>query len=89
MHVMTSDLQEAIAAVSGVYCPNDVKVLRSNRGTDALLEISGGAGRQPIRLRYAAPVKIDAGTFDNLLLLMTYLDGAAEAMQGRSVRQRR
>ena len=61
MRVVTSDPQDAIAAVSGVHCPNDVKVLESNRGIDTVLETSGGAGRQPVTLRYAAPVKIDAG----------------------------
>jgi hypothetical protein len=33
MRVVTSDLQEAIAAVSRVYCPHDVKVLESNRAS--------------------------------------------------------
>jgi AraC-like DNA-binding protein len=83
MRVVTSDLQEAIAAVSRVYCPHDVRVLESNRGIDAVLESSGAAGRQVVTLRYAAPVKIDAGTFENLLLFMTCVDGAAEATQGR------
>ena len=83
MRVVTSDLQEAIAAVSDVYCPHDVKVLESNRGIDAVLEASGAVGRQVVSLRYAAPVKIDAGTFENLLLFMTCVDGAAEATQGR------
>jgi AraC-like DNA-binding protein len=83
MRVVTSDLQEAIAAVSRVYCPHDVKVIESNRGIDAVLESSGTAGRQIVTLRYAAPVKIDAGTFENLLLFMTCVDGAAEATQGR------
>lgn len=83
MRVVTSDLHEAIAAVSRVYCPHDVKVLESNRGIDAVLESSGAAGRQVVTLRYAAPVKIDAGTFENLLLFMTCVDGAAEATQGR------
>ncbi|MBR0798324.1 AraC family transcriptional regulator [Bradyrhizobium jicamae] len=83
MRVVTSDLQEAIAAVSRVYCPHDVKVLESNRGIDAVLESSGAAGRQIVTLRYAAPVKIDAGSFENLLLFMTCVDGAAEATQGR------
>ena len=32
MRVVTSDLREAIAAVSQVYCPHDVTVLESNRG---------------------------------------------------------
>ena len=83
MRLVTSDLQEAIAAVSRVYCPHDVKVLESNRGIDAVLESSGAAGRQVVTLRYAAPVKIDAGSFENLLLFMTCVDGNAEAIQGR------
>jgi AraC-like DNA-binding protein len=83
MRVMTSDMQEAIAAVSRVYCPHDVKVLESNRGIDAVLESSGTGNRQVVTLRYAAPVKIDAGSFENLLLFMTCIDGAAEATQGR------
>jgi AraC-like DNA-binding protein len=83
MRVMTSDMQEAIAAVSRVYCPHDVKVLESNRGIDAVLESSGAGNRQVVTLRYAAPVKIDAGSFENLLLFMTCIDGAAEATQGR------
>ncbi|MBR0911565.1 AraC family transcriptional regulator [Bradyrhizobium japonicum] len=83
MRLMTRDLQEAIAAVSDVYYPHDVKVLESNRGIDAVLEASGASRQQFVTLRYAAPVKIDAGTFDNLLLFMTCVDGAAEARQGR------
>jgi hypothetical protein len=61
MRVVTSDLREAIAAVSQVYCPHDVTVLESNRGIDAVLETSG-ASRRIVNLRYAAPVRIDAGT---------------------------
>jgi AraC-like DNA-binding protein len=83
MRVTTSDMQEAIAAVSSVYCPHDVKVLESNRGIDAVLESSGTGNGQVVTLRYAAPVKIDAGSFENLLLFMTCIDGAAEATQGR------
>jgi AraC-like DNA-binding protein len=83
MRLLTTDLQEAIAAVSRVYCPHDVEVLESNRGINAVLESSGAAGRQVVTLRYAAPVKIDAGSFENLLLFMTCVDGAAEATQGR------
>ena len=37
-----------------------------------------------VSLRYSAPVKIDAGRFENLLLFMTCVDGSAKAMQGRS-----
>jgi hypothetical protein len=62
MRVVTSDLREAIAAVSQVYCPHDVTVLESNRGIDAVLETSGASRRRIVNLRYAAPVRIDAGT---------------------------
>jgi AraC-like DNA-binding protein len=83
MRLVTTDLQEAIAAVSSIYCPHDVKVFESNRGIDAVLEASGASRQQVVALRYAAPVKIDAGTFENLLLFMTCVDGDAEATQGR------
>lgn len=83
MRLVTSDLQEAVAAVSRVYCPHEAKVLESNRGIDAVLESSGAGIRQVVTLRYASPVKIDAGMFENLLLFMTCVDGAAEATQGR------
>jgi AraC-like DNA-binding protein len=83
MRVVTSDLREAIAAVSGVYCPHDVKVLESNRGIDAVLEAHPGSRQQIVSLRYSAPVKIDAGRFENLLLFMTCVDGSARATQGR------
>jgi AraC-like DNA-binding protein len=84
MRVVTSDLREAIAAVSGVYCPHDVTVLESNRGIDATLEAQAGSRQQIVKLRYSAPVKIDAGHFDNLLLFMSCVDGSAEATQGRN-----
>ncbi len=83
MRLVTTDLQEAIAAVSDVYCPHDVKVLESNRGIDAMLEASSASHQRFVSLRYATPVRIDAGTFENLLLFMTCVEGAAEATQGR------
>ncbi|WP_141934507.1 AraC family transcriptional regulator [Bradyrhizobium sp. UNPA324] len=82
MRLVTRDLQEAIAAVTDVYCPHNVKVLEGIRGIDAVLESSGPSRQQIVTLRYAAPVKIDAGSFDNLLLFMTCVDGSAEARQG-------
>ena len=48
-----------------------------------MLEASGASRQQVVALRYAAPVKIDAGTFENLLLFMTCVDGDAETTQGR------
>jgi hypothetical protein len=55
MRVVTSDLPEAIAAVSRVYCPHDVKVLESNRGIDAVLEAFPGSRQQMVSLRYRHP----------------------------------
>jgi AraC-like DNA-binding protein len=84
MRLITTDLQQAIAAVSEVYCPHDVRVLESNRGINAELEAFEAPRQRIISLRYSAPVKIDAGNFDNLLLFMTCVDGHADAAQGYS-----
>lgn len=84
MHVVTSDLGEAIAAVAGIYCPHEVKIMGSNRGIQAALESHPGSRSQMVSLSYAAPVKIDAGTFENLLLFMSCSEGAALATQGRA-----
>jgi AraC-like DNA-binding protein len=83
MRVVTSDLREAIAAVGSVYCPHDVAIVQSNRGIEAALETHSGLHWQSVTLRYAAPVRVDAGSFENLLLFMTCADGAARATQGR------
>lgn len=83
MRIVTKDLHEAIDAVTSVYCPHDVHVMESNHGIDAVLETSALSRQQAVALRYSAPVEIDAGNFDNLLLFMTCVDGAAVATQGR------
>ena len=43
----TSDLAEAIDAVSCIYCPHEVEVRGSNRGVNAVLEVIHG-GIQPV-----------------------------------------
>ena len=42
-----SDLEEAIDAVSCIYCPHEVEVRASNRGVNAVLEVIHG-GIQPV-----------------------------------------
>jgi AraC-like DNA-binding protein len=79
----TVDLAEAIAAVSHVYCPHEVKVLGSNHGVKTTLEALEQANHRIVSLRYSAPVHIDAGNFDDLMLMMTCIDGSAQAAQGR------
>ena len=82
MRLVTRDLDKAVEAVTSVYCPHSVKVLESNNGIDAILETSARTQQQAISLRYSAPVQINACNFDDLLLFMTCVDGAAAARQG-------
>src|SRR3981081_268401 len=75
----TSDLAEAIDAVSRIYCPHEVEVRGSNRGVNAVLEVIHGGIQPIVSLRYSTPVKIDAGDFRHLMLMMTCVDGSATA----------
>jgi AraC-like DNA-binding protein len=83
LELSTPDLAEAIAAVSKVYCPHEVKILGSNRGVRTNLAALERPMHSIVSLRYSAPVHIDAGNFDNLMLMMTCADGSARAAQGR------
>jgi len=90
LQLSTPDLAEAIAAVSKVYCPHEIKILGSNRGVRTNLEALARPRHSIVRLRYSAPVHIDAGNFDNLMLMMTCADGSAQAAQdGDKVRWHR
>jgi len=77
----TSDLAEAIAAVSRIYCPHEVEIRGSNRGVNAELEVIHGGIQPVVRLRYSTPVRIDAGDFRQLMLMMTCVDGSATVVQ--------
>jgi AraC-like DNA-binding protein len=77
----TSDLAEAIAAVSRIYCPHEVEIRGSNRGVNAELEVIHGGIQPVVGLRYSTPVRIDAGDFRQLMLMMTCVDGSATVVQ--------
>ena len=79
LELSTPDLAEAIAAVSKVYCPHEVKILGSNRGVRTNLAALERPRHSIVSLRYSAPVHIDAGNFDDLMLMMTCTDGSARA----------
>jgi hypothetical protein len=81
MLLRTSDLAEAIDAVSGIYCPHEVEIRGSNRGVTATLEVIHGGVQPVVGLRYSTPVRIDAGDFRHLMLMMTCVDGSATAVQ--------
>ena len=54
--IRTSDLTEAVDAVSRVYCPHEVEIRGSNRGVSATLEVIHGAVQRVMSLKYSAPV---------------------------------
>jgi hypothetical protein len=79
----TRNLDEAIDAVSKVYCPHTVEVMGPAGEIDAFLEVSHPTSQPLVRLSYSAPVKIDAKNFSRLFLMMGCESGAAAATQER------
>jgi len=77
----TRNLDEAIEAVSKVYCPHTVEVIGQPREIDAFLEISHPTSQPLVSLSYSAPVRIDAQNFSGLFLMMGCDSGAAAATQ--------
>lgn len=85
LQVQTSDLAEAIQLVSEVYCPHEVQLRGSNCGVNSRLEVMRGGAQPLVSLRYSAPVRIDAGDFHQLMLMMSCSAGSAIAQQGSSI----
>lgn len=79
----TRNIDEAIDAVSKVYCPHTVEVLGPIADIDAFLEVNYPTWQPLVRLSYSAPVKIDAQNFFRLFLMMGCESGSASTTQGR------
>jgi len=77
----TRDLDQAIEAVAKVYCPHTVEVAGSGRNIDASLEVSYRTFQPLVELSYSVPVKIDAGDFPRLFLVMQCARGSAGTRQ--------
>jgi AraC-like DNA-binding protein len=77
----THDLDEAIAAVTKVYCPHTVEVMGRARSVDVRLEVKQPTFQPLVELSYAAPVMIDAGPFSRLFLMMHCSRGSAYTTQ--------
>ena len=77
----TRNLDEVIDAVTKVYCPHTVEVLRPARDIDAFLEVNHPTSQPLVSLFYSAPVKIDALNFSRLFLMMHCESGAAATTQ--------
>jgi AraC-like DNA-binding protein len=78
----TRDLDQAIDAVTNVYCPHTVRVLGSGRRINAALDVVRSGIQPLVRLSYSTPVSIDAGNFPRLFLMMRCSRGSASARQG-------
>jgi len=77
----TRNLDEAIDAVSKVYCPHTVEVVGPVGEVDALLEVAHPTSHPLVSLSYSVPVKIDALNFSRLFLMMHCARGAAATTQ--------
>lgn len=77
----TRDLDEIVNAVTRVYCPHTVRVVGGSPGIDAILDVYHPTLQPVVSLSYNAPVKIDAGNFSRLFLLMHCCGGAGLATQ--------
>ena len=84
LRLRTADLDEAIDAVSRIYCPHSIHVQGGNRGLSSELEVRDAGGLRIVDLTYSSRVHIDAGDFDDLMLMMSCTSGWARARQGRS-----
>jgi AraC-like DNA-binding protein len=77
----TRNLDEAIDAVTRVYCPHTVEVVGRGRGIDAFLKVTDSTFQPLVGLSYSTPVKIDAQNMSRLFLMMHCARGAASTTQ--------
>jgi AraC-like DNA-binding protein len=77
----TRNLDEAIDAVTRVYCPHTVEIVGRARGIDAVLKVTHSTFQPLVNLSYSTPVKIDAQNFSRLFLMMHCASGAASTTQ--------
>jgi len=81
MTLRTSNLDHAIEAVSGVYCPHTIQVLDRARVVNAFLRVSHPTNQPLVELSYSAQVHIDAEDFRDLFLIMHCARGGARTWQ--------
>jgi AraC-like DNA-binding protein len=79
----TKDLDEAIEAVSEIYCRHELEV-GARAGEIALeLNVAKAGAQSLVALSYGAPVAINAGNFSDIFLIKHCERGAASATQDR------
>jgi AraC-like DNA-binding protein len=77
----TRNLDEAIDAVTRVYCPHTIEVVGRARGIEAFLKVTHSTFQPLVGLSYSAPVNIDAQNMSRLFLMMHCARGAASTTQ--------
>lgn len=77
---------EAIETVGQVCCRHHLKLGARARSIDTTLDITGSSRQPVVRLRYGAPVSVDAGHFPDLFLIMRCTGGQGSVRQGRWVK---
>lgn len=80
--IQTRDFDQAVDAVREVYCPHQLRLGRRAAGLNTCLSVTGADKWPVVQLRYGAEVKVDAGNFRDLFLVMRGRSGAARVRQG-------
>jgi AraC-like DNA-binding protein len=79
--MQTRDLDEAIAAVGKVYCPHRIAVVGAQQRLEVRLAVTRPTTRPLVELSYGVPVRVDAGDFPRLFLMMHCARGMARTHQ--------
>jgi AraC-like DNA-binding protein len=79
--VRTRNLDELVDVVSKVYCPFTIKIVGRARDIEAVFDVSEATSQPLVTLSHSAPVRIDAGNFENLFLVMHCAHGRFSARQ--------
>ncbi|MET4538372.1 AraC-like DNA-binding protein [Arthrobacter bambusae] len=79
--VSTTDPDEAINAVSKVYCPHQLKLDRRATTVSTRLRADVSHSFAHVGLEYGARAAVDAGNLDNLILVMHAVRGAGNVLQ--------
>src|SRR5271170_3553568 len=66
----TRNLDEAIDAVSKVYCPHAIEIVGPARNIDAVVEVAHPKSHPLVAPSHSTAVKIDAGNLPQLFLMM-------------------
>lgn len=78
----TRDLEEAIDSVGRIYCEHRLRLHPTASAVDTELNIHGPIAHPVVRLRYGAPVSVEAGDLPGLILIMRCTGGKGTVSQG-------